>query len=446
MKLLWVGDAACDSGFARCTHETLKGFKSWDITVLGINYQGDPHEHPYRIFPALIPRGDLFGVSRIGDMIRRVRPDVIVLQNDPWNIPAYAEAIAAASEALDADPPLVVGSIAVDGKHCMGKSLNKLDHAIFWTQFGADEAVKGGYEGTYSIIPLGVDTDVFYPGDRDAAWQVLQLPEITRDGFYFLNVNRNQPRKHLELTLEVFARFLEWWNRSKPGPHPYLYMHVCPTGENAVNVDRVGGHYDLGGHLILAEPGVSVGASEKELVATYRLADVMLTTTQGEGWGLPTIEGMACGVPQIVPNWSALGEWATAAWQVPCTQHHPSTPMVAVIGGLPDLDEMLHAMQELYLKSASRDRLRVEGLKLVNQDRFRWSNIARRFEEEVTAAYGRLTRSRREGAIRLGEVEGLRGDGEEAPQPAEEVSARSSESAVPGDGDRSEGVEASVPR
>src|SRR5580765_6972456 len=88
-RLLWIGDAACASGFARCTHYTLDALRqSWDIVVLGLNYMGDPHDYPYKIYPCF-SGGDLFGIGRIPELVQKYRPEVVVIQNDPWNIPQY---------------------------------------------------------------------------------------------------------------------------------------------------------------------------------------------------------------------------------------------------------------------------------------------------------------------------------------------------------------------
>ena len=36
---------------------------------------------------------DVFGYKRIGGLARKIEPDVIVIQNDPWNIPEYMDAL-----------------------------------------------------------------------------------------------------------------------------------------------------------------------------------------------------------------------------------------------------------------------------------------------------------------------------------------------------------------
>lgn len=380
-KLLWIGDAACDSGFSKCTHNTLEGLRAtWDVAVLGLNYRGDPHDYPYRIYPAFVPGGDLFGTRRIIDVVSKERPDVVVIQNDPWNIPAYVEQLDKFKKR-----PLLVGAIAIDGKNCRGKSLNGLDHVVFWTQFAQDEAARGGYTGSSDIIPLGVDLNLFRPGGRDFARKMLQLPDFTLDGFFVLNINRNQPRKRLDLTLEYFAEFAE------DTPDAFLYMHVCPTGEmTGFDVDQLAGYYGLHKRVILAEPGVYQGSAEEDLVLTYQAADVQVSTTQGEGWGLTTMEGMACGIPQVVPEWAALGEWAArGAWMVPCTTRAVTPTRINVIGGLPDRQEFVHALRTLYAQRDARERAIRMGHEVVNDPKFRWENIRTRWEEALDRVYAR---------------------------------------------------------
>lgn len=376
-RLMWVGDAACDSGFARCTHYTLEALrKRWDITVLGLNYLGDPHKYPYRIFPAW-PGGDLFGVKRIAALVASEKPDIIVLQNDPWNIPAYMKAIE------DFNVP-VVGTIAVDGKNCRGRSLNKLERALFWTAFGEREAIEGGLSRPSAVVPLGVDLDIYKPGDRRKARQQIGLPEHVLDAFIVGNVNRNQPRKRLDLTLAYFA---EWIKREKIDD-AYLFLHVAPTGDQGYDCNQLADYYGLAGRVILAEPEVFQGTSEAGVAATYRCFDVQMTTTQGEGWGLTTLEGMACGIPQIVPDWAALGEWADAAIKIECTSTITTPQNINSVGGIADREAMIQTLDYLYREPYRRESASAAGIELASRPMFRWDAIGEKFADEVDIAYG----------------------------------------------------------
>ena len=48
-----------------------------------------------------------------------------------------------------------------------------------------------------------------------------------------------------------------------------------------------------------------------QLGVLYRSSDCFVLPTRGEGWGLPIIEAMACGVPVIATSWSAQCDFMT---------------------------------------------------------------------------------------------------------------------------------------
>jgi len=379
-KLLWHGDAACASGFSRCTHGALDVLRhSYDVSVIGINHTGDPHPYPYDIYPAAraYRNDDMFGVSRLAELTPLLKPDAIVLLNDPWNIPAYLPHAG--------DVP-VAAWVAVDGKNCRGEGMNGLALAVFWTQFALDEARAGGYTGPAAIVPLGVDIDTYRPLDRAFARSErgIGLPEHMRDWFVVGAVGRNQPRKRLDLTIDYFAD----WVRTRGIDDACLFLHVAPTGERGYDLDQLVKYYGLTGRVVKVAPrNLGVGLSESSMAWVYACFDAQLTTTQGEGWGLCTMEGMACGVPQVVPDWSALGEWTEdAALKVPCTSvaHTPDT--INVVGGVPDRAGTLAALDRLYYDRDARETLARRGLALAQQPRYRWPAIGAAFQVALDAA------------------------------------------------------------
>lgn len=378
-KLLWIGDAGCPSGFARCTHEILRSIDyrekpggTWDVTVIGINYRGDPdvrRKYPYDIFPASVNGSDIFGISRLEDLLPRIGPDLIVLQNDPWNIPRYA---------LRLKNYNLVGALAVDGGNCRGTELNSLALSIFWTEFAFKQAAIGGYKGEGTVIPLGIDLANYKPQDRQAARKIVFGKDYPRfkDAFIVGNINRNQPRKRLDLSIAYFAE----WVRTKRIDDAYLYLHVAPTGDQGYDCRQLAAYFGVANRLVLAEPEVWYGVEEEFMARTYACFDVMATTSQGEGWGLTTMEGMACGIPQIVGDWAALGEWTEdAALKVPCSEICVTPNRINSIGAVPDRAEFIRALDDLYSDPGMRESLGAKGLELVRRPEYQWDDIGVRY-------------------------------------------------------------------
>lgn len=396
-KLLWIGDAGCPSGFAVATHNTLAHLRPhYDITVLGMNYRGDPYwsptedpytaklEYPYPIYAAA-PGGDSFGVGRLIWMCDYVKPDVIVLQNDGWNIPMYMAKLRRqlpngeyAFPDIAAIP--VVAAIAVDGKNFQGAWLDGIQSAIFWTKFAADEARQGGYSGYADVIPLGVNTDVYHPMDRYEARLRRKVPSALDDAFIVGAINRNQSRKRWDLTIKYFAA----WIKNYKVNDAWLFVQSAPTVGDTCDIVQLARYYGVEERLAYVEPEMWYGYSEEDMCATYNCFDLFISTTQGEGWGLPAIEAMACGVPCILPDWSAYGEWARrGAWMVKCSTTAMNAPNV--IGGVADEAHFVAAMHKLYRDRAAREQNAQAALECARQPQFRWENIGRQWLQVIDA-------------------------------------------------------------
>lgn len=380
-KVLFVGDAACPSGFARSTHAVCDVLhETYDVTVLGINYRADPHSYPYPIYAAAVG-GDELGVGRLIWMMDVIRPDVVILQNDPWNFKHYTKQLKKYKEYANVP---IVGYVAVDGLNCRGDMLGDLDLAVFWTKFGEREAKLGGFKGRTAVVPLGVDTKFYTPGDRTEARLRLGIPaELAKSVFMVGAVNRNQPRKRFDLVI----RYVAEWVKSCSIDDAYLFMHVAPTGDQGFDVMHLARYYGVLPKLILSEPQVFYGVSEEKMRDTYRAFDVALTTTQGEGFGLTTFEAMACGVPVICPDWSALGELCKdAAWLVPCT----STAVTigsSVIGGVPDEASTVQALSTMYNDECVRREHADRGLALVSRPEYDWRNVGVGFRDALDSVF-----------------------------------------------------------
>jgi len=383
-KLLWVGDAGCPSGFAIATHQILETLRQhYDVTVLGINYNGDPHEWPYSIYAAAFG-GDQFGVSRLIWMCDVVKPDVIVLQNDGWNIPYYMQRLIQTIEYKEIP---VVAIVAVDGKNFNGEWLRGVSLAIFWTEFALNEARLGGYNGPAQVITLGVNLETYKPLDRLEMRHKsrMKMIEGIDEAFIVGNVNRNQPRKRWDLTIKYFAKWIEEKNINDA----WLYFHAAPTGEMSIGVMELAKYYNILDRTIGWTPPAFYGDTEDEMCETYNCLDVLLSTTQGEGMGLPALEAMACGIACLLPDSSAYSEWAKdAALLVPCTSTNAaSSPYKNVIGAVVDEQLFIQSLDLLYRDHVERQRIAARGSLRARESRFRWKNIGAAYVSALESVF-----------------------------------------------------------
>jgi len=156
----------------------------------------------------------------------------------------------------------------------------------------------GATRDQISMIPLGVDTRLFRPIDRDWARQQCGLG-LTPDDRVLIYVGRLVPRKDVRTVVRALARL-----RAGSGTDAKLLIVGGETPEpNPIDTPEIGELL-----RVAAEEGVSdrvlfTGKREREeLPLLYAAADVMVTTPWYEPFGLTPLEAMACARPVVGAN------------------------------------------------------------------------------------------------------------------------------------------------
>jgi glycosyltransferase involved in cell wall biosynthesis len=88
--------------------------------------------------------------------------------------------------------------------------------------------------------------------------------------------------------------------------------------------------------------------TDVQLNALYNTADVQLNTGGGEGWGLTSMEGALCGVPQMVPDWSATRElWKDHGVLLPVADYRFEPKSLNTAHALIDVTQAANRLQYL---------------------------------------------------------------------------------------------------
>src|SRR5215471_4840588 len=378
-RLLLFCDYLCPTGFARVSTNLLPFFlDAFDVSICAINYFGDVvTPPPCPLYRAALGGTDPYGIGRYQSLVSLIDPDVVFATHDPWVLKAFLAQHAKLPDWPTAERPRFIAYTAIDGLHVPSAPvLNAADLVIAYTHFGATELRTGGYTGPLAVIPHGVDLDLYQRHDRAEALAHLAV-EPLQDRIILGCLNRNQPSKRLDVLLMGFAA---WMQDCAMEDRAVLWLH-CANEDVGWNMKELARYLGIADQLILPPADMTPhrGAQESELPWLYSAWDLQVSTTLGEGWGLSTMEAMACGCPNLVPRWSALAEWAAGAVEyLPC-----SGPLAGIehgnIGGLVLPETVAQALTTLVPDAGRLAALRQAGLERVQQPAFRWAHIAQRF-------------------------------------------------------------------
>jgi len=199
-------------------------------------------------------------------------------------------------------------------------------------------------------------------------------------------VGRNQIRKRLDLSIEYFAK----WIKSQDIKDAYLYLHIGPTGDVGADIRSLVFYHGVQTRVILAEPRLGTGIDEQAMACMYSSLNLYFSTSQGEGWGLPALEAMACGTPCLVPKWSGLESWASpAAAMIECDGTALMAPMNGLaytLGGIPSREETLRWLTNLYDNRSNLEMLSESGLQLART--LPWSLTGETFVKMLEEKFG----------------------------------------------------------
>jgi glycosyltransferase involved in cell wall biosynthesis len=218
------------------------------------------------------------------------------------------------------------------------------------------------------VIGHGVDLSLYHPHHPFEARAAFGLPT---EGVLLGAAGQNQLRKHYDILLYAFRELLE--RVSYP---VWLYCHCRPV-DIGWDLPQLAQYLGIADRVLFPAKDMASGYPETDMPWIYSAFDIQCSATWGEGFGLTTLEGMACGVPQIVPYHTALADWTQeAAYYLTDLHPEPTIGGVNIVGMAPRAHEVALAWETLMSDASLRARLCAEGLALAEQPQFRWEYCA----------------------------------------------------------------------
>jgi GT2 family glycosyltransferase/glycosyltransferase involved in cell wall biosynthesis len=358
-SVVWVGTSSLQTGYGFWSRHAQRA--ALDAGVL-------THYQPGRLSPELDPpTGDIWlddCRNHVGD------PDM------PQVIIEHASRFPRAS-----------------GRYRIGYTMSDVDHwpkewlegcpwvDEIWvpTQIDRQRLIGSGITLPITVMPLGVDPGYFHPDIRPWAerpgvdflfvsvfmWCVRKNPDLLirafRDEFSRSENVGLFIKTHPGLAGERIEQQTRWWMR-KPSAPVFIYQHAVPD-------------FALGG--------------------IYTQADCFVLPTSGEGWGLPPLEALACGIPVIVTGWSAPTEWGMNEQGAPLPGMHfinyeyvgCRSDMVMYRDSswaMPDYDHLRKLMREAYENRNEWKAAALEGSRIV-REKYTWTALGERIQERIAA-------------------------------------------------------------
>lgn len=391
-KILWVGDAVVQTGFGRVTSSILKYFNSekFDVEVAGVGYSGEHHEYPYPIWSLNhLSKNDPMGYKTLPIIIKNVKPDIVVLFNDPWVVNEWLKSflVRKNNEILKKFPEIkLVAYLAIDSRFIPEKWISRFNHLDLictYTEFGKSSLLRSFPKAKIKIVPHGIDPEVFFPVPRHIARKKLKI--FSQKDFVVFNGNRNQIRKRIDLTVEGFCLFAKGKSNVK------LCLNMKEE-TNGWNIKKIMEENCIRNQLDINKVFYMSNKNEfplpiETLNLLYNCCDVGINTSVGEGWGLVSFEQAACGIPQVVPEHSACFEiFKEKAFLLPIREWIYERGL-STEGGLTSPQDIKNKLEEAYKKPGLRAYYASEMKKYLLKSKFIWENISKKFQEILLKLY-----------------------------------------------------------
>lgn len=342
----------------------------YEVIGYGWGHNGYPTNLPFQLLPASSrdfgkdghPQAGMPGFAQTVDM---VKPDVVWALGDSWMLNWI-------KDVPNRKNFKYIQYMPVDGDPIPTEWIPWISHAeklVLYSDYGVKEVAKVAPEINPAMIYHGTHPERYFPLPVEAKkeirrkiayWtvtgdnQMSQMSGLPEDAFVVGIIARNQPRKNFDKVIKAFSVF------AKDKPNARLWCHSA-VQDAAYNLPKLAWMYGVGNKVCFTPNyNLTRGLSEQDLNLLMNVFDVHFLPTQGEGFGIPILETMSAGIPQVVTDYTAHVEWCKDASSLIAV-----TPLDDFITGIPHpveraipkVSECVKSLDRLYHDGALRAQL-----------------------------------------------------------------------------------------
>lgn len=356
-KVVWHSIAGLRSGYSVAARALMKALDESGVYVVYRYLYG-----PGTVFPVPEPPLDDYRVSCFKSR-RSVSslPQVVFGQGDVFyrNFGSYR--IGYSMLEVDGLPPEWV------------EQANRMDEIWVPSNFNKKTFSDSGVKRPIFVMPLGVDPDYFNPAIRSFR------PSAR---FCFLSVFEWGERKAPEL---LFRAFTEEFDAAED----VMLLCEIQNRDESVSIREEIARMKLREGSAPITLLLNKSIPRHQMGCLYRSADCFVTPTRGEGFGLPIIEAMACGLPVIATNWSAHTDFfdEDVGYPIKVRTLIPAEAKCPYYEGFrwaePDIDHLRLLMRHVY---ENQEEARMNGLKASEKviGRFSWLEAATKIKARLS--------------------------------------------------------------
>ena len=376
--LLMSVSPGISTGYGIVAHNLMKGFlkNKVDIKQLGMQTTSTPLGKEKKwLLPVF---NDIFGSDALKYYIPSLGIDYVVSIIDNFAPPYFY-----VPELIKKLRCGYIAHVTENGIPLGTSNFATLQHADFMvapSKFVETQLLNVFPKEKVRMIYHGCDTKIFRPLPK---LEIEKFKEEIgyKDKFVFLSVATNTAaiQKNWTGTFYAYKVFLT----QNPEAKKDTILH-CQTEMNhpsGLDLDLLAKKFGIEKNVSYIDVKLNTGFLPEEMAQLYNIADCHVLSGMGESFGLPMLEGMACGLPQIFPNHSTgpelIGEPKTGLLvdliKMKNGQEFGMTSPSMNDRFWPDPIDMAEKMAIIYKDKKLREKFSKNGIKFAKK--FDWEKV-----------------------------------------------------------------------